>query len=673
LIPNKRKIFQEKINMSFFENLRMGRPLAFAVVSLVLMIAVFTTEPVLAQDEPTQLTLEEEAAQHLATLQSDADLHEKAVACIRLASIGGPDAVPVLAELLDDDQLAHYARFGLESNPDSSVDLTFREALDRLEGPHLVGVINSIGQRGDLDATNALTSLVVNEDPEIATAAAAALGRIPGVDFAITLEAVLETAGPDRRLRFADACLGAAEGLVECSLSHKSVVLYEWLLESDLPPFIHAAALRGILLIEGEGATPRFVENLQSDNIELYYTSLAVTRLVPGELLTAALVDLLADIPADRRANLLTAIADRTDPSTEPVLREVAASGPFDDRIAAIKGLALVGNQNSTEVLLDSLVEEDPKISAAAFGVLEVLPGSEVDDAILAWADQCDQDDLPLAIALIGSRRVTSAAVWILEAIDAGDAIVRIAAIEALGRILDPSDLSVLVEKALSSGPEEEVAAAIGALNAACLRAEDRDACSAALSESIADADLAGKTMLFELLGTIGGEQALSTIVNAAKVGSPEVQDVATRVLGEWVGTDVAPALLDLSSSLQDNRFRIRSLRGYIRIARQFDLTTEERIDMCEEAFAVSTRDDERKLILEVLGRNGTSRSFALALPYLDEPTLQEDAAAAIVAMAENLIPTDGPAVKAALERVVEITTDAERKTMARQILRRFE
>ena len=660
--------------MSFFENLRMGRPLVFAVVSLILMIAIFATSPLLAQDEPASLTLGEEAAQHLATLQSDADLHEKAVACIRLASIGGPDAVPVLAELLDDEQLAHYARFGLESNPDSSVDLTFREALDRLEGPHLVGVINSIGQRGDLDATNALTSLVVNEDPEIATAAAAALGRIPGVDFAITLEAVLETAGSDRRLRFADACLGAAEGLVECTLSHKSVILYEMLLESDLPPHIHSAALRGILLIEGEEATPRFVEYMQSENIELYHTALAATRLVPGELLTAALVDLLADIPADRRANLLTAIADRADPSTEPVLRDAAVSGSTDDRIAAIQGLANVGDQNSTEILINALVEDDPAISAAAFGVLEVLPGSKVDDAILTWAQQCDQSDLPLALELIGSRRVTTVLIpWILDAADASDATVRIAAIEALGRLLDPADLSVLVEKALASAPEEEAAAAVDALNAACLRAEDRDACSAALAESIDDADLAGKTMLFELLGSIGGEQALSTIVNAAKVGSPEVQDVATRVLGEWVGTDVAPALLDLSSSLQDNRFRIRSLRGYIRIARQFDLTTEERIDMCEEAFAVSTRDDERKLILEVLGRNGTSRSFALALPYLDELTLQEDAAAAIVAMAENLIPTDGPAVKAALERVVEITADAERKTMARQILRRFE
>ena len=60
-------------------------------------------------------------------LRSDAGLFDKAKACQRLAVIGGRDAVPALAAFLGDKELAHYARFGLEPNPDPAVDVHWGE------------------------------------------------------------------------------------------------------------------------------------------------------------------------------------------------------------------------------------------------------------------------------------------------------------------------------------------------------------------------------------------------------------------------------------------------------------------------------------------------------------------------------------------------------------------
>jgi HEAT repeat protein len=85
------------------------------------------------------------------------------------AEIGTKQAVPALAALLADPKLAHYARYGLEPIPDPSVDKALRDALGKIKGRPLVGVINSIGQR---------------KDAEVADAAAAALGRISGTPAA---------------------------------------------------------------------------------------------------------------------------------------------------------------------------------------------------------------------------------------------------------------------------------------------------------------------------------------------------------------------------------------------------------------------------------------------------------------------------------------------------------
>src|SRR5512144_1603544 len=66
---------------------------------------------------------------------------QKAIACKKLAFVGGKEAVQPMAALLSHPQLACYARFGLEPNPDPSVDDALRAALPKLKGKLRVGVI----------------------------------------------------------------------------------------------------------------------------------------------------------------------------------------------------------------------------------------------------------------------------------------------------------------------------------------------------------------------------------------------------------------------------------------------------------------------------------------------------------------------------------------------------
>lgn len=46
-----------------------------------------------------------------------------------------------------------------------------------------------------------------------------------------------------------------------------------------------------------------------------------------------------------------------------------------------------------------------------------------------------------------------------------------------------------------------------------------------------------------------------------------------------------------------------RSVRGYIRIARQFVLPEEQRVKMCQTAFDAAHQTAEKKLVLDVLKR----------------------------------------------------------------------
>lgn len=108
----------------------------------------------------------------------DASEFAKAKACQRLAVIGDSSAAPALAALLDDPKLGHYARFGLEPIPGAAAERALRDALPKLSGNLLIGVINSIGHRRDIAALDALATLRHHDDAEVQEAALAALTRI---------------------------------------------------------------------------------------------------------------------------------------------------------------------------------------------------------------------------------------------------------------------------------------------------------------------------------------------------------------------------------------------------------------------------------------------------------------------------------------------------------------
>ncbi len=182
---------------------------------------------------------------------------QKAKACMRLAMVGTPDAAPALAALLGDEQLSHYARFGLAPIPDASVDEILRSALKKLKGKLLVGVIDSIGQRKDAKAVDLLAKLMYDSDAEVVRAAAAALGLISGARATAVLREGLTKTKGSSRAAVAAACLVSAEGLMARGERQQSLALYELLSRMDMPKAVRLAAMHSSIAAETSLTRPR--------------------------------------------------------------------------------------------------------------------------------------------------------------------------------------------------------------------------------------------------------------------------------------------------------------------------------------------------------------------------------------------------------------------------------
>ncbi len=151
----------------------------------------------------------------LAVLASGAELHEKARACQELAIFGGPSAVPALAALLDQEHLADYARSGLEGIKDPSAGDALRQAMGRLSGRQLAGVVNSLGVRREIAAVPELQKLALDPKRGVSEEAVASLGMIGTTEAAKTLKKVLTSGPADLRIPAAHASFTAAAHLAK--------------------------------------------------------------------------------------------------------------------------------------------------------------------------------------------------------------------------------------------------------------------------------------------------------------------------------------------------------------------------------------------------------------------------------------------------------------------------
>ena len=213
-----------------------------------------------------------------ATLQSDAPVYEKAMACRQLAVVGDESAVTVIKPLLADPQLATYARTALESIPGEASRAALRESLEVLQGEPLIGVIGTLGRLRDASATEVLGERLSGKDLQVATAAARALGNIGTPEGASKLESFAPSAAPELAEILAWSTLTAAGHLAEAGDEAKAVGFCDQIANATLPLTIRIAAKQQAIRVLQQEGVGRLESLLTAESDAEFEGGLRVTR-----------------------------------------------------------------------------------------------------------------------------------------------------------------------------------------------------------------------------------------------------------------------------------------------------------------------------------------------------------------------------------------------------------
>jgi len=638
-------------------------------VALLLCLAA---SPLLAAD--SESAGQSQVDKLVAVLKSEAPRKDKADACRELARIGTKDAVAALAVLLGDEELSHMARYGLETIPDGSVDSALRDALGRLHGRPLVGVIGSIGVRRDAAALKPLAGLLHDADPDVAQAAARSLGKIATSSAAQALEAALPQAPAPNQLAFCEGLLRCAEALWARRDIRRATAIYDHLRSLQVAHQVRTAAWRGAILTRRQGGLPLLLEAIHSNDFSLFATAARVSDELPGSQVTLALASEFEKPSADRQILLIQTLGRRGDTNALPALFNAARKSEKPVRTAAVQGLAEIGSPAAIPALTELLDDADREIAQVAQESLAGLQGKEVDAAVLSMLGRAEPDKRVTAIELIARRRMTAAVPDLLKATQDSEPRVRVAAFRRVGGLAGAGQLPALLDLLATTKSAEDLEAAEQSLSALCGGTTDRAACVELVAARLAQAQPAQKCALLRVAASVGDAAALKCVRAAVSETDAEVHAAAIRALAGWSTPEAAPDLLELVRNAATPTDKLLCLRGYLGFAGHSDVPEPERLAMCRHAAGLVQSNDEKKLLLAALGSIQSPDSLAVIQPYLDDAGVREEAGNATAGIAASIL-QGGQAAKLAakliepLEKVTRVTTNTQLAGRAKTLL----
>ncbi|MCL4205943.1 MAG: HEAT repeat domain-containing protein [Pirellulaceae bacterium] len=385
---------------------------------------------------------------------------------------------------------------------------------------------------------------------------------------------------------------------------------------------------------------------------------------IPGEAATKRFAELLPSLPPDAQAALLEALGERGDPTARPAVLAMLASDAEPVRAAALGALGVLGTTEDVARLAEKAAGDSSLEQTAAIASLMRLRGDQIDAAIVAEATTAEPTGQSRLLNVLGRRNAKQALPLVLAAAKEAAPPVRLAALDALRLLAEPKDVADVLAVLRSAGDSECRAKAELALLAVCQRGGA--ACAESLAAGLSDADTDTKRVLIRALARAGGDQALQTICGQLQDNDGAVRDEAVRALSNWNDPAVADVLFSLASG--DNlRHQVLAVRGLVRLAdsqgdRPADTALLARIQ------PLAKRPAEQRLVLGALSRSDAEDALTLALPYLAGGELTDEAALAVVGIADR-VSVRNATVREALQQVLETSQHSLVRQRAQEIL----
>jgi type 1 glutamine amidotransferase/HEAT repeat protein len=245
-------------------------------------------------------------------------------------------------------------------------------------------------------------------------------------------------------------------------------------------------------------------------------------------------------------------------------------------RMAAMTGMVLMDKNSGPDIIIDNLKGNDNKICSAAVRLINQVPGEKMTKALTAQLDSFSPFVQMQVVAALAARGDSAALPAVVKAANSDDREVRMAALQAIGKLADASSVAFLAERAANTNDADE------------------------------------KTWARSSLYALPGEDINDVISRQlGHVSSPAIKIELIQAVGQRVITGAVPALLK-SAEGADANVRIAMQKNVRIIAEPSDLPAL--VETLTEARSDTERNEAEKTLVTVAGRAEPGKKTAAIL-----------------------------------------------------------
>ena len=273
-------------------------------------------------------------------------------------------------------------------------------------------------------------------------------------------------------------------------------------------------------------------------------------------------------------------------------------------RIAALRGMVTSTGGQAAQILADAMKSSEPAILSAAITLVREVPAEEIlktAAAELPNLPSAVKAQMLTALSDCGYSAVLPEAV---AAVKSEDAAVRLAALKAIGKLGNASNVQLLAETAAIAPGDEKQAARDGLYH---LRGADVDA---TILSVMADAEPKVKVELIQAVGERNITSAADNLLGTAKDADRKVRIESVKALRAVGKSEQMPAIIELLKNAQGEAESAGLEKAVSAVAGRI---SDENLRVSAVLAAMGTVTDSKTKcsFINVLGRIGGGRSLA--------------------------------------------------------------
>lgn len=609
------------------------------------------------------------------SLNKTADKENKAFIIRQLQTIGHGAAVNYLSPYLTDERLCDPAARALVKINTPAARKALLDALQTATGNNQLTLVEALGDCRFNEAVGAIAALANSGDKKLVKLSLYALARIadPASESLLASAAQKsgfvydETGAVQAYLDYAAQLYASGESALAEKIADS--VLQKAAADSQAPA--RTAALKILSSIQKEKSVPLLIAAMKDPNPKYREAALQFAEKYSGNESIALWVKQLNSSSDPVKAGILRMLGRTGNRTALPALENALQSKDESVRMAAIPGAGRIGGGDALSALFNLMKKGNPGEVQAISQTIQGMKGPDlmrqVGNAIPSMPTANAQAAL---IRILAGRSASDRLYDVMPLLKSKDKEVRQASYAALKNMAGPETLPVLFNLLVNASGTAEVKSVQDAIVSATAGIKNKNR-----RVPVVEAEMikkpANQHLYYDILSGIGDQRAMEVLMNLYNNGDEQTKHDVAVSLAACKEEAAAVHLLQICRNATGADYFDQALAGYVQLSHS-GFPPEERLLKLRNAMDIAQTVQQKQNILKELGNCKTYPALLYTGKFMDDDSLQQEAARVVMRIALSDNEWYGDTVRSLLEKSSALLSgpdaDYERQAIAKHL-----